>query len=547
VGYLTDYNAGRSYGRADAPPRLDLETGLATGSHPLHQVKPRDRYQADGGISFFPSGSLFGTHELKTGGNVYLDYTTDGYENNLAGNYVLQTDRIGGVSGTPSQIVFRNTPSIPLDRENTFALYVKDTWRISKRFTANLGLRWERQHAFLPAQSRDAARDAPTVFPEGAFAYKDIGTWSRVVPRAGVAWSLDAKSVVKASVGEYNYIFGDTFGDQYNANATGTATFRWHDLNANKLYEPGEVNLNLNGPDFISITAASSARINPDLEQPKTWEATASYERELASNLGVRAMYIDRTLIGYFSGTGPNVLRPYDVYNIPIPRRDPGPDGVLGNADDASPVTFYDYSAAYRGAAFVSTQLTNTAQNDRYRSMEFTLTRRTSGRWSAQASYFITKNHRLIQQTVNSPNDEFFPWDDTWNWAGTITGTYRLPYDIAISGFLQSKSGLYGQRTNLFRQVDPDGGTPIAQLSTVTLRLEPYGSRQLAAQNILSLRSSKEFSIGGGRRIAAEFDVYNVLNSNAPLSATFASGPTFGYVTNVLPPRIARMGVRFRF
>ena len=32
-----------------------------------------------------------------------------------------------------------------------------------------------------------------------------------------------------------------------------------------------------------------------------------------------------------------------------------------------------------------------------------------------------------------------------------------------------------------------------------------------------------------------------------PLSANFASGPTFGYVTNALPPRIARVGVRFRF
>ena len=547
VGYLTDYNAARSYGRADAPPRLDLETGLATGSHPLHQVKPRDRYQADGGISFFPSRTFLGTHEVKTGGNMYLDYTTDGYENNVAGNYVLQTDRIGGVSGTPSQIVFRNTPSIPLDRENTYALYVKDTWRMKKRLTANLGLRWERQHSFLPAQSREAARDAPAVFPAGTFPYKEVGTWSRVVPRIGVAWGVDGKSVVKASVGEYNYIFGDTFGDQYNANATGTATFRWRDLNGNKLYEPGEVNLSLNGPDFITITAASSARINPALEQPKTWEATASYERELAASLGIRAMYLDRTLVGYFSGTGPNVLRPYGVYNIPITRRDPGPDGLLGTQDDAGTVTFYDYSPAYRGAAFVSTMLVNTPQDDRYRSMEFTLTRRTSGRWSAQGSFFITRNHRLIQQTVNSPNDEVFPWDDTWNWAGTVTGTYRLPFDISVAGFLQSKSGLKGQRTNLFRQVDPDGGTPIAQLSTLTLRLEPYGSRHLAAQNILSVRSSKEFSLGAGRRIAAEFDVYNLLNSSAPLSATFASGPTFGYVTNVLPPRIARMGVRFRF
>src|SRR5262249_15095042 len=62
VGYLTDYDAARSYARADAPPRLDLETGLATGSNPLHQVKPRNRYTADGGISFFPERSVAGTH-----------------------------------------------------------------------------------------------------------------------------------------------------------------------------------------------------------------------------------------------------------------------------------------------------------------------------------------------------------------------------------------------------------------------------------------------------------------------------------------------------
>jgi hypothetical protein len=547
TGYETDYDASRSYGRVDAPPRLDLETGVATGSHPLHQAKHRNRYTADGGISFFPEGTFLGKHELKTGGNLYVDVASDGYANNLAGNYILQTDKINGVSGTPSRIVFRNTPAFPFDTERTYAWYIKDTWRLTDRLTANLGLRWEHQHSFLPAQSRDAARDVPTVFPAGTFPYRDIGSWTRTVPRIGIAWKLGEKSVVKASVGEYNYIFGDTFGDIYNANATGTATFRWHDLNGNTLYEPGEVDLSTSSLDFISITGASSARINPDMKQPKTWEATASVERELAQNLGFRAMYVDRTLIGYFSGAGPNILRPYNVYDIPITRRDPGPNGILGTADDAGNVTFYDYSPAYRGAAFVSTQLANSPQDDHYRTVEFAITRRPAGRWSGQVSYFVTKNHTLIQKTINSPNDEFFPWDDTYIWAGTVTGTYRLPYGVSVSGFLTSQSGLRGRRTNLFRQIDPDGGTPIAQLSTVTLPLEPFGSQSLAAINVLNLRANKGFSIGGSRRLAFDFDVFNVLNSNAPLSATFASGPTFGYVTDVLPGRIARIGARFTF
>jgi hypothetical protein len=267
----------------------------------------------------------------------------------------------------------------------------------------------------------------------------------------------------------------------------------------------------------------------------------------IAPNLGFRAMYVDRTNIDYFSDPGPNILRPYSVYNIPITRRDPGPDGILGNADDAGKMTFHDYSAAYRGAAFVATQLTNSPADDRFHSMEFTLTRRSHGRWMAQASYFAVKNHRVIERTINSPNDELFNLDETWGWGATVTGSYRLPYDITIAGFLQGKNGVKGQRTNIFRQVDPDGGTSIAQLNNVTLRLEPYGARHLAAINILNVRVGKDLTLGGSRRLAIECDVYDALNSNAPLAATFASGPTFGYVTNVLPPRIARIGARFRF
>jgi hypothetical protein len=232
---------------------------------------------------------------------------------------------------------------------------------------------------------------------------------------------------------------------------------------------------------------------------------------------------------------------------VPITRRDPGPDGVLGNADDVGRVTLFDYSSAYRGAAFVNSQIVNAPNTDRYHSVEFTMTKRFSSRWTGQVSYFTVKNHRWIASVFNSPNDEFFPLDETWSWAGNVTGSYRMPGDVTISGFLQSKNGVKGQRTYIFRQVDPDGGPSIAQNGNTTIRLEPYGSQQLSAQNILNLRASKDFSIGGGRRLDIDFDVFNVLNAATPLSANFQSGPSFGYVTNVIPARIARLGARFRF
>ena len=551
-GYVTDYDAARSYARADAPPRQDLATTLNTGSAPLHQNKTRDRFQTDDSISFFPERSFAGKHELKTGVSIYLDKSSDGYSNNLACNCILYTDTIGGVPGTASQIRIYNTPVVPADHDNTYAWYLKDSWRATRGLTVNLGVRWERQHSFLPAQSYAGARDWPTIFPAGSFPQIEVQTLTRTVPRAGIAWDLGGKAVVKATFGLYNYLLGDTYADAFNRNATANAVFNWHDLNVDKLYQPGEVNLDLTGSDYKSITAASNQILNPNLKSPDIWETTASFERELAANMGIRVMYVRKVVSGSIvnstnSTVSINTLRPYSAWSVPITRRDPGPDGILGNTDDAGKVTLADYSAAYRGAGFVNTQIVNATNTDRFHSVETTLTKRFSSRWTGQVSYFAVKNHRWLASVFNSPNDQFFPIDETWSWAGNVTGSYRLPGDVSVSGFLQSKNGVKGQRTYNFRQVDPDGGPAIAQNGNTTLRLEPYGKEKLSAQNILNLRASKDFSLGGGRRLDVDVDVFNVLNAATPTAANFQSGPSFGYVTGVIPARIARLGARFLF
>src|SRR5262245_45461317 len=182
-GYVTDYDAARSYARADAPPRTDLATTLNTGSAPLHQNKTRDRLQTEDSISFFPDGSFVGKHELKTGVALYFDKSSDGYSNNLACNCILYTDTIGAVPNTPSQIRVYNTPVVPADHINVYSWYLKDSWRPTGKVTVNLGVRWERQHSFLPAQSFAGARDWPTVFAAGDFPEIEVQKLSRAVPR----------------------------------------------------------------------------------------------------------------------------------------------------------------------------------------------------------------------------------------------------------------------------------------------------------------------------------------------------------------------------
>jgi hypothetical protein len=305
-----------------------------------------------------------------------------------------------------------------------------------------------------------------------------------------------------------------------------------------------------NGGDFIGISGANSTTLNPNLQQPMTNEVTASFERELRANLGVRALYVFKNVVNQYATT--NTARPRSAYNIPLTRRDPGPDDVLGTADDGKSVTIYDYDPAFRGAAFVVNQLQNTPRDDHFQSVEFTLTKRSSGRWSVITSFWAIKDHRWITGpsplTIipDTPNADYFPLDETWRWAGNVSGSYRLPYGVQFGVRLQSKNGVQGQRTTIFRATDPDGGTPLRQLSTVTLRMEPYGAQTGPAINVLDLRTSKEFRMAGNR-IEFDFDLFNLMNSSAQTNMQFQGGPTFLYATDVVPPRIARIGLKYTF
>jgi hypothetical protein len=243
-----------------------------------------------------------------------------------------------------------------------------------------------------------------------------------------------------------------------------------------------------------------------------------------------------------------NILRPYSAWNIPIQRRDPGPDGVLNNSDDGGTVTLYDYDPAYRGAAFVGNANVNRASDhsDYYHTLEMTLNKRSSQNWDMLASVSTTKNHRWIVGIPQSPNDNFNPLDETWDWMFKVSGGYTFPYDVRFGSFLQYYSGNAYQRTYVFRRADPDGGLAINQANTVTLRLEPYGAHRLPNTVMVNFRVSKNFRFGG-KEVAFNFDLFNALNSNTASGVTAASGPSYGNITGILPPRIARIGGQFRF
>jgi hypothetical protein len=557
AGWWSDYSSARQaekYGFTLTPSRLDLTTGLATGaSNPDVKLRPQDRLAIDVGYTLMPQNFLGGHHEFKVGLTYEHDHEAWWYPANPSnlGDYVLLDQTVLGKPNTPVQIRLYNMPVYPSDMAQLFGVYIKDTWRVSDSLTANVGVRWDYDHTYLPAQNHDASPDFPTVWPAGEYPYQSLSTWTRVSPRFGVAWDQGKLGVFKAFAGTFGYVFGAQQGIQFNQNALQYATFKWHDNNGDNLYQPGEVLLDLNGADFVSVNGAVGNKINESLKQPLFVEASGSYERQLAPNLGFTASYVYRHASDMYTLPGPNVLRPPAAYNIPITRRDPGPDGVLGNGDDGGLITFYDYSPAYRGLAFVQNTATNSPNPNWFHTVEFTVTKRPTKRWQGSASVFWVKNHRWTTNTFNAPQDAYNALDTTWFWSANFNVSYNLPRGILLAASMTAKQGATGSRSVLFGTVDPAGGTPLSQLGTALINVTPYGSVLGPPLNVLNLRVQKWFNVVSEARIGLAFDVFNVLNSNAPNAYNLQSGPTYLYATGVnggiLPARVGRIGLSFKF
>jgi hypothetical protein len=536
--YLLNYSQQPSCGTT--PGIYNRNTLLITGCG-IQRESDFTMWVADASATYLPERFLGGNHELKFGYQSSLRDITGNGAVTGSGNYHLMYDTVNGVPNTPVQLETTNAPVEPDNWDNVFSGYITDQWRVGQRLTLNLGVRYDFQHSYVPEQTR----------PEGPFAAAatfplvEVGKWGRFGPRAALAWDVtgQGKTVMKATYGRFNT--EAAIAANYNQYTTFQTVYRWTDPNRNGRYDPGEVNLDTNGPDFISTTSAANNKINGDLRLSHVNEVTASLEHELAPNIAVRGLYVLKHLGNDYSTI--NVLRPYSAFSIPITRTDPGPDGVLSTPDDGGPVTIYDYDPAFRGSNFVGSQEVNRpdGRTDYYNSYEASITRRLTRSWSMLAAYTGTKYHRWIAGIPQSPNDEYFDLDNQWRSAFKLNGNYIFPKDISVGGIVELRSGVLGQRTYVFRATDPSG-PPLRQLASATIRMEPYGSQREEMQTTFNARVSKRINMPKGF-FNVSFDVLNVLNTNAITAVTYVSGPSFGRVTDILPPRTIRFGVIYDF
>jgi len=129
----------------------------------------------------------------------------------------------------------------------------------------------------------------------------------------------------------------------------------------------------------------------------------------------------------------------------------------------------------------------------------------------------------------------------------------RLPNDRPH--MLRGMGSINVPRTGLVvaANVQYFSGKPWAATTQITLPqgdvrilLEPRGSRRLSSQTLVDLRLSKEFSLGGSKRVELLVDVLNALNDTAAeaLAAENLVSPNFGRGAAFIDPRRAMFGVR---
>jgi hypothetical protein len=514
------------------PATYDLTTLMYSGAYKsTTRSEPsfnhRGRWQYNVSVSHYKPDFLGGTHDLKAGTEITQEDRKQGMEPLGGGaDYMLRFR-----SGVPYEIMTYNVPFSSNNVMDMQSAYMKDSWRIGEGLTMNLGARVERYHLFLPEQTKPAGAfsDAAT-FPK-----TEIRTWTGVAPRVGFSYALtnDARTVVKATYGRFNWVLDAATGENYNRNAVIVTDYRWNDLNKNKAYDPGELGA------FVSATGGSNRVINPDVKQPKVDEVTLSLERELVKNFSARASYIYKNEHGLIQDV--NTARPYGVYNIAINTVDPGPDGVVGTADDGKPITIFDYDPAYAGSQFEKIVELNLAGNRNvFHNIELVANKRLSKGWQMVASSLATHRDIWRNGIPTDPNAaNFYPKSVYWEWVFKLSGSYMLRYEVQVAAMFTHQSGDPLARDARF--------TGLKQLSSVTLLMEPMGSERMPNQNLLNFRVEKRQRLGSYGQVSFQFDLFNAANTNTATTTSTRSGPTYGRITAIIPPRIARLGVTYTF
>jgi hypothetical protein len=315
---------------ANASTPDPLNTGI---TNPILQGVPNvriDGFTELGGFHNFPKlvgpdnvydvvdqvSNLRGKHALKFGVEFRVDKVNQGtyrggrgrirFQKNFA--FAGETPLESFLAGTPNSVALLAGDPVRHMTQNLFAGFIQDDWRISKRVTLNLGLRYELQG--VPSEANNQLGNfQPSVGLEqvgkniGSLYNKDATNFA---PRVGVAWDVtgNGTTVIRAGASiVYDLLSMSTFLSQQNTNNTVT-------LGANVVPTGAAIQVNGVSTPGIGSIVASGITLGPS---QLNWNGSAKGGATIyPSNLVQQVACGDGLTVGGVTDAGPCDIFAFD-------------------------------------------------------------------------------------------------------------------------------------------------------------------------------------------------------------------------------------------
>ena len=498
----------------------DSVLSTAWGAAPPWSDNPNYRLEWDNVFSHTQEG-FGGRHNLKAGVQFIRQYYQYNYHMN--GDMGLYFN-----NGVAYKIQVYNTPVVAINYVHQLGLFGQDSWNIG-HLTLNLGARVDRASGWIPNETSPAGNFVPTRTVARTDVYKQ---WMPVW-RTGLAFDVfgNGKTAIKANVSRYGAQVGAAqVVNSVNPFSLSTATVAWNDLNGDGLPQPNELGT------FEGFTGGATTRYAS--ANGPAWaysdEITAGIEHELAKSLRVGLMYYHRTnrnLTGTFNMAVPSSA--YTPVTVPNP---------LGG----TPLTVYNLNKAYVGLQDNLLQATSLLNTD-YNGVDLTAAKRFSARWQMMAGFTVGKNKGGINNgDLNDPNNlnnmqGIIGNDSTYQFK--LSGTYVLPGAFNVSGSFLTNTGYPRQLTYTVTRAIYPGLTRASQ----TVYMNQRGDPRLPNVTMADVRLSRTFKFGRIGSLEPQLEVFNIANNDVILNMVNAVGARLGYPSEILAPRILRLGVSVKF
>lgn len=466
---------------------------------------------------------ISGSHNLKTGIQFRKGYFQESFQMNGDMIQVLQ-------NGVPTSVRIYNTPLTHREDVNPdLGWFLQDSWRLNRRLSLNLGIRFDRMVMNIPAQG---APGGSWVGPRSFPAMNDVVDWNTWSPRIGFAWDVfgDSKTAIKGGISKYDVLEGSSLAQNVNPNFISFSTCPWTSATPPT---PGQA---LTGCTGFS---GNNNHIDPDMKRPYQWEYTVLIQRQFGANTSVSVGYYGRKFFNLFG-----------VINTAVPQSDYTPVTFTSSAV-GQPLTVFNQLPSTLGQINLL-QKTLPSLYEHYNGVEFQVNTRIQ-KASVFAGFTIGKDYGTPSggsTDFNNPNNLINyagneGYDQTYQLRAGFS--YQLPGKVQFAGSLRENSGLPQNRTYTVSNSDlASQGIKLTQV-TQTLIVAAPGTYRYPWQNLLDLRFSRVFKVRERWSFEPMVDLFNTFNSSAVTSAVTSIGPSLLKPSNIDMGRLIRLGGRINF